>query len=57
MCSNSFRIRKSKTELTSRKPTDWQGLIDVVKLNAEEDLLIERHQTNTRRDPFENDQK
>jgi antitoxin VapB len=38
----------------SRKPTDWQGLIDVVKLNAEEDLLIERRQTNTRRDPFEN---
>ena len=41
----------------SRKPTDWQGLIDVVKLNAEEDLLIERRQTNTRRDPFENDHK
>lgn len=41
----------------SRKPTDWQGLIDVVKLNAEEDLLIERRQTNNRRDPFENDQK
>jgi antitoxin VapB len=41
----------------SRKPTDWQGLIDVVKLNAEEDLLIERRQTNTRRDPFENEQK
>lgn len=38
----------------SRKPTDWQGLIDVVKLNAEEELLIERRQTNTRRDPFEN---
>ncbi len=41
----------------SRKPTDWQGLIDVVKLNAEDDLLIERRQTNTRRDPFETDQK
>jgi len=41
----------------SRKPTDWQGLIDVVKLNAEEDLLIERRQTNTRRDPFENEPK
>jgi len=37
----------------SRKPTDWQGLIDVVKRNAEEDLLIERRQTNTRREPFE----
>ncbi len=41
----------------SRKPTDWQGLIEVVKLNAEEDSLIERRQTNARRDPFENDQK
>jgi antitoxin VapB len=41
----------------SRKPTDWQGLIEVVKLNAEEDLLIERRQTINRRDPFENDQK
>ncbi len=41
----------------SRKPTDWLGLIDVVKLNAEDDLLIERRQTNTRRDPFETDQK
>jgi antitoxin VapB len=39
------------------KPTDWQGLIDVVKLNAEEDLLIERRQTNTRRDLIENDPK
>ncbi len=41
----------------SRKPTDWQGLIEVVKPNAEEDLLIERRQTINRRDPFENDQK
>ena len=36
----------------SRKPTDWQGLLDVVALNADEDLMIERHQTHTRRDPF-----
>ena len=28
----------------SRKPTDWQGLIDLVKLNAEEDLLTGQHQ-------------
>ena len=41
----------------SRKPTDWQGLIDVVKLNANEDFLIERRQTKTRRDPFGNDPK
>ncbi len=37
----------------SRKPADWQGLLDVVALNTEEDLLVERRQTRTRRDPFE----
>lgn len=41
----------------SRKPTDWQGLLDVVANNKDDDLLIERrqHQTETtiRRDPFE----
>ncbi len=37
----------------SRKPADWQGLLDVVALNKNEDLLIERHQASTRRDPFE----
>ena len=41
----------------SRKPTDWQGLLDVVALNAQDDQLIERRQnTNpapSRRDPFE----
>ena len=37
----------------SRKPTDWQGLLDAVALNASEDLLIERRQTHARRDPFE----
>ncbi len=41
----------------SRKPTDWQGLLDVVALNAPDDLLIERRQSTTpaspRRDPFE----
>lgn len=35
----------------SRKPTDWQGLIDVVTLNVEEDLLIGRCQTNTQYPP------
>ena len=37
----------------SRKPTDWQGLLDVVALNKDDDLLIERRQTHVRRDPFE----
>ena len=37
----------------SPKPTDWQGLLDVVALNSGQDLLIERRQTHTRRDPFE----
>ncbi len=37
----------------SRRPTDWQGLIDVVVQNKEDDLLIERRQTHGRRDPFE----
>jgi antitoxin VapB len=37
----------------SRKPGDWQGLLDAVALNASEDLLIERRQTSGRRDPFE----
>jgi antitoxin VapB len=37
----------------SRKPQDWQGLLDAVALNKEEDVLIERRQTQSRRDPFE----
>lgn len=42
----------------SRKPSDWQGLLDTVALNAHDDLLIERRQTPDqprpqRRDPFE----
>lgn len=37
----------------SRRPTDWQGLIDVVVQNKEDDLLMERRQTRGRRDPFE----
>lgn len=37
----------------SRKPSDWQGLIDVVARNQDTDLLIERRQRHTRRDPFE----
>ncbi len=37
----------------SRKPTDWQGLLDVVALNKDDDFLIERNQTQPHRDPFE----
>ena len=40
----------------SRKPVDWQGLLDVVAQNKGEDLLIERRPAtapHARRDPFE----
>jgi antitoxin VapB len=36
----------------SRKPSNWQGLMDAVALNAGEDLGFERHQRQARRDPF-----
>ena len=38
----------------SKKPADWQGLLDAVALNAQDDLLIERRPTTNqpRRDPF-----
>jgi antitoxin VapB len=39
----------------SPKPTDWQGLLDVVANNTDEDLLIERRQTHARRDPLADD--
>ena len=35
----------------SSKPEDWQGLLDVVAQNKDEDLLIERRPTQTRRSP------
>ncbi|NQW66934.1 MAG: AbrB/MazE/SpoVT family DNA-binding domain-containing protein [Burkholderiales bacterium] len=41
----------------SRKPSDWQGLLDAVALNASEDLLIERRQTSARHDPFDTAKK
>ena len=41
----------------SRKPGNWQGLLEAVALNASEDLLIERRQTTARRDPFESVEK
>jgi antitoxin VapB len=37
----------------SRRPTDWQGLLDAVALNKDEDFLIERKPAALRRDPFE----
>ncbi|MBC7719630.1 MAG: AbrB/MazE/SpoVT family DNA-binding domain-containing protein [Chitinophagaceae bacterium] len=43
----------------SRKPCDWQGLLDTVALNTQDDLLMTRRQTDDqhphppRRDPFE----
>ena len=45
----------------SKKPSDWQGLLEVVALNAQDDLLIERRLTPShsgqprpsRKDPFE----
>ena len=37
----------------SRKPTDWQGLLDVVAQNKDENFLLERRQTRAKRDPFE----
>jgi antitoxin VapB len=39
----------------SKKPSDWQGLLDTVALNTQDDLLIERRQVDEqpRRDPFE----
>ena len=36
----------------SRKPTDWQGFLDVVAQNLEDNLLIGRRQTEPRREPF-----
>jgi antitoxin VapB len=41
----------------SRKPTDWQGLLDVVVDNKDDDLLIERRQTHSRRNPFDDSQE
>ena len=42
----------------SKKPSDWQGLLDAVALNTQDDLPIERRPTTNqpnqpRRDPFE----
>jgi antitoxin VapB len=36
----------------SRRPTDWQGLLDAVAQNTGDDFLIERRPPQPRRDPF-----
>lgn len=37
----------------SRRPTDWQGLLDAVAQNKNDDFLIERRPDQPRRDPFD----
>jgi len=37
----------------SRKPQDWQGLLDAASKNKNADPLTERRQSHKRRDPFE----
>jgi antitoxin VapB len=39
--------------ILSRKPTDWQGLIDAVTQNKDLELELERRQDHSRRDPIE----
>ena len=36
----------------SRKSTEWQALLDGVAQNVEDSLLIERRQTEARREPL-----
>lgn len=36
----------------SRKPATWQGLLDVVAQNKDEEALPARRQSRARRDPF-----
>ncbi len=36
----------------SAKPTDWQGLLDAVAHNADQDFSLERRPAQPRRDPF-----
>jgi antitoxin VapB len=41
----------------SRKPTDWQDLLDAVAQNKDDDFALVRRQSHTRRDPFEGDRE
>ncbi len=36
----------------SRRPTDWQGLLDAVAQNKDDDFAIKRKPAKARRDPF-----
>jgi len=36
----------------SSKPKDWQGLLDAVALNKDDELLAQRRPSSARRDPF-----
>lgn len=37
----------------SAKPSDWQGLLDAVAQNIDQDFNLERHPAQPRRDPFD----
>lgn len=37
----------------STRPQNWQGLIDCVTQNSQDDALLVRRQSRARRDPFE----
>jgi antitoxin VapB len=39
--------------ILSKKPNEWQGLIDAVTQNSDDELLETRARTKQRRDPFE----
>jgi antitoxin VapB len=39
--------------ILSKKPNEWQGLIDAVTQNQGDELLETRARTKQRRDPFE----
>lgn len=36
----------------SSKPKDWQGLLDAVALNKDDELMTQRRPSSARRDPF-----
>ena len=48
-------IRRDPTSgdvVLSRRPPDWQGLLDAVALNKDDDFLLERRPGQPHRDPF-----
>ena len=47
------RDPESGDVVLSRKPADWQGLLEVVALNTDDDFQIERRPAQARRDPFQ----